>query len=40
MRMERELKTEIAAASGTLTEVARRFGVTRTWVSMVRNGRN
>lgn len=33
-------KKAIALATGSLTEVARRFGVTRAWVWRVRNGRN
>lgn len=33
-------KRAIAMATGSLTEVARRFGVTRSWVCRVRRGRN
>jgi hypothetical protein len=32
------VRPEIAAASGSLTEIARRFGVTRRFVSGVKNG--
>lgn len=37
LRIARTRKAMIAAAEGNVTEIARRLGVTRRWVRMVRN---
>lgn len=37
LRIARTRKALIAAAEGNVTEIARRLGVTRRWVRMVRN---